>query len=110
MKARFVVSRSTRWAGWEGARHFLQPQIPNMEVDDNDPVSVVLFESALQSIPQEFEFANVVADKGHLGGLFGEEGIEIVEHQDPVILAVGDVVQIDISIVGQARFNLTTNE
>lgn len=104
MKARFAVSRSTRWAGWQGARHLLVPHVPNVEVDDNDPVSVVIFESILQSIPQEFEFANVVADKQHLGGLFGEEGIEIVEHQDPVILAVGDIIDIDITVVGRVSY------
>jgi hypothetical protein len=110
MKARFVVSRSTRWASWEGARHFLQPQIPDMEVDDADPVSVVLFESALESIPQQFEFANVVADKQNLGGLFGEEGIEIVEHNDPVILAVGDIVDIDISVIGRISYTAPSPE
>jgi hypothetical protein len=76
-----------------------------MEVDDNNPVDVVLFESALQSIPQEFEFANTVSDKQHLGSLFGEEGIEIVEHEDPVILAIGDVIDIDIKVIGRVSYN-----
>lgn len=106
MKSRFVVSRSTRWAGYRGARHFLQPQVPEWDENaENQHVEQVLFDVALADIPQEFEFCNVVTDKGHLGAMFGEEGIEIAEFQEPVQLAVGDVVDIDITVIGRVTFS-----
>lgn len=103
MKARFVVTRSTRWANYDGARHFLQPLVPEFDGEDDDPVATVLFDVALGSIPQEFEFCQTTTDKHHLAGLFGEEGIEIVEQQTPVVLSIGDIVDIDITVVGQLR-------
>lgn len=35
MKSRFVVTRTTKWAGYPGARHFLKPLVP--EWDENVP-------------------------------------------------------------------------
>ena len=110
MKVRLLVSRSTKWAGVEGARHFLTPFVPDMEIDDDDPVSLVLFESAMNTVPQDFDFATVTTDKNHLAGLFGEEGIEIIEREDPVKLTVGDIIDIDITIVGRAEFRAVAAE
>jgi len=105
MKARFVVERSTRWRDGAGARHFLVPMIADYPGVENrpDPVSDVIWEVAQSQIPEEFQFCGMSKDADHPKGLTGTLGIEVQEPMEPTILALGDVVDIEIKIVGRVR-------
>jgi hypothetical protein len=103
MIKRFVVKSSKEWLERDDVKFFLAALEPDWDegADPEDPVELVIHESKMALIPNEFDFAHVEVDRTG-GGLFGEEGIEVFAPAGE--LNVGDIVDIEIKVVGNVRF------
>lgn len=102
MKVRFEIRRSTHWHGLGGALHFAVPHVAEYPAEEGDHVGDLLAEVMDAAIPRDFEFIGMTPDRQHFGGQHGVEGIEFVEHQEPPSLCVGDVIDVEITVVRRA--------